>query len=88
MTDELLRGPATEADYELMVNSITDCEVVMLDPDGRIVAWSWFFGDGKVGHRRVAKHKYKRPGVYRVTLRTTDSSGNWAFSARKIHVRR
>jgi hypothetical protein len=58
------------------------------DPDGRIVAWSWFFGDGKVGHRRVATHKYKRPGVYRVTLRTTDSSGNWAFSVRKIHVRR
>jgi PKD domain len=58
------------------------------DPDGRIVAWTWFFGDGKVGHRRVATHKYKRRGVYRVTLRTTDSSGNWAFAVHRIRVRR
>jgi PKD domain-containing protein len=58
------------------------------DSDGRIVAWTWFFGDGKLGHRRVANHKYKQRGVYRVTLRTTDSSGNWAFSGRNIHLRR
>ncbi|MBV9310699.1 MAG: PKD domain-containing protein, partial [Solirubrobacterales bacterium] len=56
------------------------------DPHGRIVIYTWFFGDGKVGHRRVAKHQYRRRGTYRVTLRVTDSSGNWTFSVGDVRL--
>jgi hypothetical protein len=56
------------------------------DPDGSIVAYDWTFGDGGHSHGRVATHRLSHPGSYRVVLRTTDSSGNWAFSARTITV--
>lgn len=50
-------------------------------PHGAIVAYSWFFGDGRAGRRRDVTHRYSHPGSYRVVLRTTDSWGNWAFYA-------
>lgn len=56
------------------------------DPDGSVVAYRWFFGDGGTGHGRVTKHRFHRRGVYRVVLRTTDSAGNWAFSAHTIRI--
>jgi hypothetical protein len=55
---------------------------------GWIVAYDWFFGDGRSGHGRRVKHLYRRPGAYRVVLRTTDSAGNWAFSSRTVRVSR
>jgi hypothetical protein len=51
------------------------------DPDGRVVGYHWFFGDGTGGHGRTVTHRYAHPGVYRVVLRITDSWGNWAFYA-------
>jgi hypothetical protein len=56
------------------------------DPDGSIVAYNWFFGDGAKGSRRTVKHSFRRPGTYEITLRTTDSSGNWAFATRAIVI--
>jgi PKD domain len=56
------------------------------DPHGSIVAYHWFFGDGRQGRGSRLWHAFKRAGVYRVVLRTTDSAGNWAFSARAIRV--
>ncbi len=56
------------------------------DPEGRIVAYDWFFGDRRTGRRRRVSHTFKRAGVYRVVLRTTDSWGNWAFYARTIRI--
>lgn len=58
------------------------------DPDGAIVGYAWFFGDRRRGRHRVTTHRFSRGGVYRVLLRTTDSSGNWAFSLRQLRVRR
>jgi hypothetical protein len=58
------------------------------DPQGRIVAYRWTFGDGRgSGGRRVA-HRYLNVGQYRVALRTTDSWGNWAFYAATVTVSR
>jgi hypothetical protein len=57
------------------------------DPDGRIVGWSWFLGDGDTKRGRRVSHVYARPGVYRVVLRSTDSAGNYAFYADVIRVR-
>jgi PKD domain-containing protein len=56
------------------------------DPDGSIKAYAWFFGDRRSGHGRVTKHAFTRAGSYKVVLRTTDRSGNWAFDARAITV--
>jgi hypothetical protein len=56
------------------------------DPDGRIVAWAWHFGDGSASHARTSTHVYRHAGVYRVLLRVADSAGNWATFTRTVHV--
>lgn len=56
------------------------------DPDGRMVSFNWFFGDGRAGLGRHASHTFRRAGTYRIVLRTTDSWGNWAFATRTIRV--
>jgi hypothetical protein len=56
------------------------------DPDGRIAAEAWNFGDGASASRRVVGHTFGRAGSYRIVLRVTDSAGNWAFSARTVRV--
>lgn len=58
------------------------------DPDGAIDAYAWFFGDGRTGQGRRIAHRFKRPGTYRIVLRTTDSSENWAFDATRVKVTR
>jgi rsbT co-antagonist protein RsbR len=40
MADEVLSQELTEADFRLMVDSITDTEILMLDQDGRILSWN------------------------------------------------
>jgi hypothetical protein len=58
------------------------------DPQGTIIAYRWFFGDGRTGLGWRIVHRYARPGRYRVVLRTTDSWGNWAFYAVTLTVER
>lgn len=58
------------------------------DPQGRLVSFNWFFGDGQAGAGRRVLHTFKIPGSYRVRLRATDSWGNWATAGRTIRVRR
>ncbi len=47
------------------------------DPDGRIVKYSWTFGDGKHLASSSARvtHRYRQPGTYTVTLTVTDDEG-------------
>lgn len=56
------------------------------DPDGAIVAYRWFFGDRTTGRGRVVSHVFRRAGVYRVVLRTTNQAGNWGFYAATLRV--
>ncbi len=56
------------------------------DPDGAIIAWDWFFGDGKSAHRRIVSHSFTRAGRYRVVLRITDRAGNRAYDAAWVTV--
>jgi hypothetical protein len=55
------------------------------DPDGRIVSYNWYFGNGN-GHRRQTSHTWGRAGRYRVVLRIVDSAGNWAYASRVVTV--
>jgi hypothetical protein len=56
------------------------------DRDGWIATFQWFFGDRRTGRGRVVSHTFRRPGRYRVVLRTTDKAGNWAFYAVAVRV--
>ena len=56
-------------------------------PGGRIVAFDWFFGDGRAGFGRRVSHTFRIPGSYRVMVRSTDSWGNWAFAWRTVRIR-
>lgn len=42
------------------------------DPDGRIVAYEWDFGDGAMAEGMSATHVYDMPGTYTVTLWVRD----------------
>ena len=57
------------------------------DPHGRIVSFEWFFGDGRSAFGRRVSHTFKIAGSYRVTLRATDSWGNWTYAGRTVRVR-
>ena len=43
------------------------------DPDGKIISWSWTFGDGTSGTGEVATHTYKQVRSYKVNLTVTDN---------------
>ena len=58
------------------------------DPEGRMVSFNWFFGDGRAGLGRHVSHTFRRVGSYRIILRTTDTWGNWATATRTIKVTR
>jgi PKD repeat protein len=45
------------------------------DPDGYIVSYHWYFGDGKSGSGITITHTYNSPGNYTVTLMVTDDDG-------------
>jgi PKD domain len=55
-------------------------------PDGRIVAYRWWFGDGRTGSGRQVSHRYASRGAHTVRLRVTDSWDNWQFSVRRVRV--
>ncbi len=44
------------------------------DPDGRIAAVAWTFGDGTSAERPVVRHSFAAPGTYQVTVSITDDS--------------
>jgi hypothetical protein len=56
------------------------------DADGRIVSYTWSFGDGRYGSRRQTSHTFRTSGTFAVTLRITDLSGNQAYATRAIRV--
>jgi PKD repeat protein len=45
------------------------------DPDGRIVAYEWDFGDGNTAIGVAPTHSYAKNGTYNVTLTVTDNDG-------------
>lgn len=48
---------------------------VSADPDGRIVSWSWDFGDGAKSDQVTPTHTYAAAGNYPVVLVVTDDFG-------------
>jgi len=54
------------------------------DPDGKIVGYSWDFGDGEVGEGVEVKHLFEKPGTYTVKLTVTDDDGAKATVEKEI----
>lgn len=46
------------------------------DIDGHILTYRWDLGDGSTASTPTVKHAYSIPGTYKVTLTTTDNSGD------------
>jgi len=44
------------------------------DPDGDVVKYRWYFGDGEVAEEQNPRHTYTEPGVYQAILSVTDGS--------------
>ncbi|MDD5264225.1 MAG: caspase family protein [Candidatus Bipolaricaulis sp.] len=45
------------------------------DPDGYVSSYSWDFGDGTIASGQTVDHTYTTAGMYSITLRVTDDSG-------------
>jgi len=56
------------------------------DSDGRIVSYSWNFGDGSQGSGAIAKHEFSTMGTYTVTLTVTDDRGQSASLSKGVSV--
>ncbi len=52
-----------------------------VDPDGRIVSYSWDFGDGSSSAQADPVHAYTRAGTYTVVLTVTDDGGASGLSS-------
>jgi PKD repeat protein len=70
--------PTTQEDARF-----TDASV---DPDGRVAAWAWEFGDGNTSAERHPAHRYARTGAYTVQLTITDHEGGQASLRRLLNV--
>ena len=57
-------------------------------PNGRIVTYSWNFGDGTEGDTgdAIITKPFNSPGTYNVILRVTDIAGQSAVTSRRIKI--
>ncbi len=56
------------------------------DPDGKIVSYSWDFGDGGIGEGISPIYTYTEEGTYDVTLTVTDNAGGTNTASTTIEV--
>jgi PKD repeat protein len=56
------------------------------DPDGRIVSYSWQFGDGANGSGPVVQHPYSSPGSYTARLTVTDNDGGSDATSKQLAI--
>lgn len=56
------------------------------DPDGRIVNWTWDFGDGNTSYDENPTHRYMSDDNYLVRLSVEDDDGMKAYKMKNIKV--
>jgi PKD repeat protein len=56
------------------------------DPDGRIDAWQWYFGDGATASGAAVSHTYPAPDQYTITLTVTDDHGATAAASQTANA--
>jgi PKD repeat protein len=75
------------ADYNWVCNGLT-CQFTdtSRDSDGRVVGWSWTFGDGGTSGEQNPSHTFSAAGTYTVTLTATDDDGAADASTASVRV--
>ncbi len=56
------------------------------DPDGRLAAFHWDFGDGQSASEKIVTHIYKVQGDFTATLTVTDDRGAKGSDSIRIEV--
>jgi PKD repeat protein len=56
------------------------------DPDGTIVSYDWYWGDGSTGTGVTASHTYAATGTYDITLVVTDDDGATSSWTESVYV--
>jgi thiol-disulfide isomerase/thioredoxin len=56
------------------------------DPDGKIVAYQWVFGDGSTGSGAVKDHTYEHADRYTVTLLVIDDAGGTGMVSQPVDI--
>jgi len=56
------------------------------DPDGKVVGWSWDFGDGHHSEGARVEHNFMTQGVYQVYLTVVDQMGERGRTSIEIRV--
>ena len=56
------------------------------DPDGRVVGWTWDFGDGFRMSGEQVEHSFYNPGTYVVTLTVVDQMGERGRASAEVRV--
>ncbi|MEM2387992.1 MAG: PKD domain-containing protein, partial [Candidatus Thermoplasmatota archaeon] len=74
--------PATPTDLD----NVTFDASLSYDLDGRIVNYTWQFGDGSIAYEINASHRYADNGTYNVTLTIIDDDGAEANITKSINV--
>lgn len=87
------QGPVasfTESDEIVYVNDVISFNAeTSYDPDGTIISYYWYFGDGTTGTGVSVSHSYTECGMYVVTLTVTDDDGaiDTANAAKGVLIR-
>lgn len=55
---------------------------------GQITKYAWSFGDGATAKGALVKHKFAKPGIYKVRLSVTDAAGQKARVTHSVTVKR
>lgn len=56
------------------------------DPDGKIVSYTWDFGDGATGKGAVVSHRYTRSGAFTIRLTVVDDSQLASVGVHSVQV--
>ncbi|HEY6210357.1 MAG TPA: PKD domain-containing protein [Gemmatimonadales bacterium] len=78
--------PPTPSFSESCAGLTCDFTDASTDPDGRVVAWSWNFGDGSTSTNENTSHTYAAPGRYNVWLTVTDDKGATGSTLQSVTV--
>lgn len=83
------RAPTANFDFTPIEPTVND-QISFIDrsadPDGKVSAWEWQFGDGNTATEQNPSYRYAADGTYTVSLTVTDNDGATATKTRSLRV--
>jgi hypothetical protein len=79
-------SPATPVTCTVKVNTTVLFQSTARDPDGTIVRYEWFFGDGTRDDKPDLAKVYRTTGTFNITHLVTDNAGGQAACAASLTV--